>query len=201
MTGIDDATVETMVSAGLRPRTIAVPLGRRPDRVAATLARHLSAEELAEVLRLLSDPTASDGQRLTPVGAGVIVRSSRSRESRHGSQFREGLQDRHPSRSPTLVARKVLRFPPERLGRAAMPVNRTQIVTLSDPAGERWREAQAYRFLRYCRDRGVNPRDCSDLDLTPICDADGQIVPEDVDLIATQMAHRLSESTTRGLTR
>lgn len=43
-----------MVEAGFRRRTVSVPVGE-PDRVAEALRRHLSGEELAEVVRRLQE--------------------------------------------------------------------------------------------------------------------------------------------------
>lgn len=44
-----------MVQAGFRPRTITVPISR-PEAVAKTLRKHLDPEDLALVIKLLTDP-------------------------------------------------------------------------------------------------------------------------------------------------
>lgn len=43
-----------MVKAGLRARTISVPV-ERPDRVAATLRKHMTPEQLEELVQILTD--------------------------------------------------------------------------------------------------------------------------------------------------
>lgn len=45
-----------MVQAGFRPKTISVPVGR-PESIAAALRRHLTPEDLAALVRLLTDNT------------------------------------------------------------------------------------------------------------------------------------------------
>ena len=58
----------------------------------------------------------------------------------------------------------------------------------SDDVAHRYRRAQARRLIRYCEAMGVDPREVSngqvDIDLTPIENADGTIVPEREDLDA-----------------
>jgi len=50
---------------------------------------------------------------------------------------------------------------------------------------ERYRRAQAARFLRYCRSQGVDASDVIagrvTIDLSPICGDDGTFVPERID--------------------
>jgi hypothetical protein len=61
-----------------------------------------------------------------------------------------------------------------------------KIVPESDEvAGHQYRTAQANRLIRYCNAQGADPggvlAGTIRLDLSPICGADGKIVPEDVD--------------------
>ena len=57
-------------------------------------------------------------------------------------------------------------------------------------AGHQYRLAQAARFLRFCRERGVDPEDVLSgkvtLDIDPICDAQGKIQPEAIDYRSTE---------------
>jgi hypothetical protein len=62
------------------------------------------------------------------------------------------------------------------------------MTTVPEPdevAAHQYRLAQANRFLRFCRENGVDPEDVRSgrvtLDLDPICDARGHIVPEATD--------------------
>ena len=66
------------------------------------------------------------------------------------------------------------------------PSNPQRVPASNEVSGHLWRLAQAGRLLRYCEGLGI---DCAEvqsgarqLDLSPICDADGKIKPEAIDL-------------------
>jgi hypothetical protein len=58
----------------------------------------------------------------------------------------------------------------------------------SDEIAHHYRRAQAHRLIRYCEALGVDPRDVTtgrvNIDLAPIENADGAIIPEREDLDA-----------------
>jgi len=57
-------------------------------------------------------------------------------------------------------------------------------------SGHMWRLAQTNRLRRYCEARGVDAEAVmagrTDLDLSPICDHGGKIMPEPVDIDAAR---------------